>query len=56
VLGNAALSGALQLLLDTGCRKKAEQLAAASHQLNLGGNPKFNENYIDQMFFPEEVM
>lgn len=56
VLGNAALSGAMMLLLDTGCRAKAEQLAKASQQLNLGGNPKFNENYIDQMFFPEEVM
>lgn len=56
VLGNAALSGAAMLLLDTGCRSKAMQLAQAAHQLNLGGNPKFNENYIDQMFFPEEVM
>ena len=56
VLGNAALSGAIRLLLDTRCREKAAQLADASQQLNLGGNPKFNENYIDQMFFPEEVM
>ena len=56
VLGNAALSGALLLLLDCSARSAAEQLAKASQQLNLGGNPKFNENYIDQMFFPEEVM
>lgn len=53
VAGNAALSGALQLLLDRGSRQKAEEIAAAARQLNLGGNPKFNENYIDQMFFPE---
>ena len=56
VLGNAALSGAALLLLDCSARSKAEQLAKAAHQLNLGGNPKFNENYIEQMFFPEEVM
>lgn len=56
VLGNAALAGALMLLLDCGARAQAETLAASARQLNLGGNPKFNENYIDQMFFPEEVM
>lgn len=53
VAGNAALSGALQLLLDRSSRQKAEQIAASSQHFNLGGNPKFNENYIDQMFFPE---
>ena len=53
VAGNAALSGALQLLLDRSSRQKAEQIAASSQHFNLGGNPNFNENYIDQMFFPE---
>lgn len=56
VAGNAALSGALRLLLDVNSRKLAERIAAAAVQLNLGGNPKFNENYIEQMFFPEEVI
>lgn len=54
VLGNAALAGAAMLLLDTGLRAKAQQLADAAVQLNLGGNPKFNENYITQILFPEE--
>lgn len=56
VLGNAALTGAAMLLLNTGLRAKAQQLADAAVQLNLGGNPKFNENYIEQMLFPEEGM
>ena len=54
--GTAALSGALRLLLDVNSRKLAERIAAAAVQLNLGGNPLFNENYIEQMFFPEEVI
>ena len=53
VLGNGALAGAVQLLLDCGTRQQAEALAAASVHLNLGGNPKFNENYIEQMLFPD---
>lgn len=53
--GNAALSGALQLLLDRNSRAQAEKIANSAQLLNLGGNPKFNENYIDQMFFPDEV-
>ena len=53
VMGNGALSGAVQLLLDYDGRFRAQGLAASARQLNLGGNPRFNENYIDQMFFPE---
>ena len=53
VMGNAALSGAVNMMLDQGCHTTAERLAAASRQLNLGGNPKFNENYIEHMLFPE---
>lgn len=52
VLGNAAMTGALRILLDQRMRPQAEALADAAKQLNLGGNPNFNENYIDQMFFP----
>lgn len=53
VLGNGALSGAVKLMLDRGCHSRAETLASAAKQMNLGGNPQFNENYIDQMLFPE---
>ena len=55
VLGNAALSGAVQLLLDCNGRKTAERLAEKSVHLNLGGNPKFNENYIEHMLFPDTI-
>ena len=53
VLGNGALSGAVKMMLDRGCHQQAADLAASSKQMNLGGNPQFNENYIDQMLFPE---
>lgn len=53
VLGNGALSGALRLLLNYEDRPEAETLAGFARQLNLGGNPQFNDNYIEQMLFPE---
>lgn len=53
VLGNGALSGAVKMMLDRGCHQQAETLAKCARQMNLGGNPQFNENYIDQMLFPE---
>ena len=56
VLGNAAVAGAVKLLLDESSWQQAECLASAAKQLNLGGNPKFNENYIEQMLFPEYMM
>ena len=54
VLGNAALSGAAELLLDTDLQRRTREIAALARHVNLGGNPKFNEHYMDQMFFPEE--
>ncbi|MBQ8953874.1 MAG: DUF4445 domain-containing protein, partial [Clostridia bacterium] len=54
VLGNAALSGAAALLLDTEKQESTRAIAALARHVNLGGNPKFNEHYMDQMFFPEE--
>ena len=54
VLGNAALAGAAGLLLDRGLQEKTRAIAALASHVNLGGNPKFNEHYMDQMFFPEE--
>ena len=53
VLGNAALSGAVQMLLNCNRRESAETLAEKAVHLNLGGNPKFNENYIEHMLFPD---
>lgn len=53
VLGNAALTGTAQLLLDKACLTKLQALAASSIHCNLGGNPTFNEHYMEQMLFPE---
>ena len=55
VLGNAALAGAARVLLDVGEKQKLEQIAASSVHINLGGNPKFNEHYVDQMFFGDDL-
>jgi len=51
VIGNAALSGAVRLLLHAPSVNTAENIAASSVHVNLGGNPKFNERYMDKMFF-----
>ena len=53
VLGNAALAGAAQLLLNQGAIRDVREIARRARHVNLGGNPSFNEHYMDQMFFPE---
>ena len=53
VLGNAALSGAAQLLLNQDMVERTRQITTAARHVNLGGNPKFNQHYMDQMMFPE---
>ena len=52
VIGNAALAGASRLLLDTGVMAEIRTIANNSRHYNLGGNPAFNENYMEQMLFP----
>ncbi len=54
VLGNAALKGAAAMLTDKTRREKEEQIVSKATCINLGGNPIFNENYIDEMLFPEQ--
>ena len=54
ILGNAALSGAVQVLLNRNARGTLSDIAAKSQHVNLGGNPKFNEKYIDMMFFADD--
>ena len=53
VIGNAALSGAAELLLDTSRLAALSQIAARSRHVSLGGNPWFNEAYMEEMLFPE---
>ena len=52
VIGNAALVGASQLLLDQRKVELVQQIAKVSCHKNLGGDPLFNELYVEQMFFP----
>ena len=54
VLGNASLTGAGMLLLDEEKLAQAATIVQKAIPVALGGNPKFNEAYIEQMLFPEE--
>lgn len=51
VIGNAALFGAAQMLLDLGMQERGRQIASKARHVNLGGNPAFNEHYMDRMMF-----
>lgn len=53
VIGNASLKGASMILLNRACQTRIREIAAASEHVNLGGNPAFNMNYMEQMLFPE---
>lgn len=54
VIGNAALSGAVAVLLDRDHRHAIRQIAGRACHVDLGGNPSFNEHYMEQMFFDAE--
>lgn len=54
ILGNAALAGASMLLMDQNRLEEIRTIKERSKHVNLGGNPAFNEHYMDQMFFPEK--
>ena len=54
VIGNAALDGAAQLLLNTSRRADLTALQGKCMHVRLDGNPAFAERYIDAMLFPEE--
>lgn len=51
VMGNASLGGAVRLLLCKDEIGEVRRIAGCSKHVNLGGNPIFNEKYIDKMFF-----
>lgn len=51
IIGNAALSGAAAMVMDSQYQEDGRKIAALSSHVNLGGNPKFNENYIAHMLF-----
>lgn len=52
IIGNAALAGVSQLMLDQEQLQRARQIVATSKSINLGGNPSFNDNYVENMLFP----
>lgn len=54
VIGNASLTGSLQMLLDTASLERSRIIAAQSTHISLGGNPKFNQNYMEQMLFGDD--
>ncbi len=51
ILGNGALTGATQLLLDRNQIQTAKKLAEDVKYLNLGGNAAFSSNYMERMLF-----
>lgn len=51
VLGNASLTGAAMLLLNPDTISTARNIAMPSHHINLGGNPDFNQAYMDEILF-----
>ena len=54
LIKNASLDGARMLLLNRDRLEEIRSIKEVSKHVNLGGNPVFNEHYMDQMFFPEE--
>lgn len=51
LLGNAALTGAIRLLLDPSRMQDAACLAALAHPVSLGGNADFNAAFVENMLF-----
>lgn len=54
IIGNAALSGAAQLLLDISVRQTVESIAARAQHISLSGHPDFNDTYVECMLFGNE--
>lgn len=51
IIGNGSLSGAAEMLLHSAQQAGGRALAKESQHVNLGGNPKFNENYMEQILY-----
>jgi len=54
VLGNAALTGAVEMLLDQRLQITARKIAGRSKHVNLGGNKVFNEQFVEEMMFSKK--
>jgi uncharacterized 2Fe-2S/4Fe-4S cluster protein (DUF4445 family) len=53
ILGNAALTGAMMMLVNRGLLPEAKALAADARTVNLGACTGFEQNFMDCMMFPE---
>lgn len=51
ICGNAALAGAERILNDRECEREATALAERVETVNLGGNPEFQDFYMEYMMF-----
>lgn len=51
VLGNASLTGAARMLLNRGQAARLREIAAHAEHVNLGGNPRFNDAFMEKMMF-----
>ena len=54
VIGNAALKGNASLLTEPELKEKAHGIISDTTCINFGGMPEFNDNYVEEMFFPEQ--
>ncbi|MGE5557387.1 MAG: ASKHA domain-containing protein [Bacillota bacterium] len=52
-VGNAAGTGAVQMLLDSGLRRKMEETAARIRAVELAVKLEFQDAFVDGMLFPE---
>ena len=54
VLGNAALAGAVTLLLDPGYTGRLAEIQRCAEEIPLSGNSTFSDSYIDNITFESE--
>lgn len=54
VIGNAALSGAVLLLLDSHMYEQQRNIRACAEEIPLSGNQLFSERYIENIMFEDE--
>jgi uncharacterized 2Fe-2S/4Fe-4S cluster protein (DUF4445 family) len=50
-IGNSSLSGAVKVCLNTAVREAVGELAKGGEEINLAAHPRFNDLFMDCMFF-----
>ncbi len=53
--GNSSLAGTVDYLLDEGSRYRIEKIIAGSVEIELSNDPKFNDYFMDYMFFTNDL-